>query len=134
MIWAFLLAFVLGLLSKFEKENLLKLWRNEAPTKAAKMWVQLHTGDPGANCTANVAKENKRRQIEVSGIEEEALHNLNAIEWEGVSTTEKVTHASVWDAETEGNPRVYGELAKAQELIKEQDARFKIGKLLLLLK
>ena len=44
-------------LSNFEENNFAKAWKNEAPTKAAGLYVQLHTGDPGEDCTENVAKE-----------------------------------------------------------------------------
>ena len=115
-------------LSKFEKNNLTKAWKNEAPTKAANLFIQLHTGDPGVDCTANVAKEKKRKKVEVGAIEEGVLTNTNVPEWEEVAETEEATHVSVWDAEEGGNPRVYGELTAKVKLTKGQDARVKAGK------
>lgn len=116
-------------LSDFEENNLAKVWRNEAPTKAASLWVQLHTGDPGEACTANVAKETKRKLIELSAIEGGVVTNTNILEWLEVAKTEEVTHVSVWDAEKEGNARIYGELAAKAKLTEGQDARIKVGKL-----
>jgi len=118
-------------LSKYERNNLPKAWRNEAPTKAAGLFVQLHVGDPGDDCTANVAKESKRKPIALSAIEEGSVTNTGVLEWEGVTATEKVTHVSVWDAEKEGNPRIYGVVTVegGVQLTKEQDARIKAGKL-----
>ncbi len=116
-------------LSNFEENNLAKVWKNEAPTKAASLWVQLHVGDPGEDCTANVAEENKRKAITLSAIENGVVKNTAAIEWEAVVKTEEVTHVSVWDAESAGNPRIYGVLTVAAKLTKEQDARIKAEKL-----
>lgn len=112
-------------LSNFEENNLAKAWKNEAPTKAAGLYVQLHKGDPGEDCTANVATENKRKPITLSAIEGGVVKNTEAIEWAEVAATEEVTHVSVWDAETEGNPRIYGALTAPENLTEGKDARVK---------
>lgn len=120
-------------LSNFEENNLAKAWKNEAPTKAAGLYVKLHIGDPGEDCTANPAAETKRKAITLSAISNGTVTNTAAIEWEAVAATEEVTHASVWDAETEGNPRIYGALVAPEKLTKEKDARIKAEKLSLAL-
>jgi hypothetical protein len=86
--------------------------------------VQLHTGDPGEDCTANVATENTRKQITLSAISNGTVENTEAIRWEGLAASETVTHFSIWDAGSEGNPRIYGELSEAVELTEGQDAEF----------
>ncbi len=121
-------------LSSFEAKNLSKAWNNSAPTTAASLWVQLHTGDPGVNCTNNVAAESKRKKITLKELSAGVWTNEKEIEWESVAATEKATHCSAWDAEKEGNPRVYGENVKEVQLTKEQDARFKPETLKLTLK
>jgi hypothetical protein len=112
-------------LSNFEENNLAKAWKNEAPTKAAGMYVQLHTGDPGEDCTANVATETDRKAITLTAIENGVVKNEAALEWEEVAATEDITHVSVWDAEAEGNPRVYGALVAPENLTEGKDARIK---------
>jgi hypothetical protein len=116
-------------LSNFEEKNLAKAWNNEAPTKAASMWVQLHTGDPGEDCTANVATENERRQITLDEIANGEWTNENVLEWAEVAATEEVSHVSVWDAEAAGNPRVYGALVGKEKLTAGKDARIKAEQL-----
>lgn len=120
-------------LSTFEENNLTKAWKNEAPTKAAGMFIKLHTGDPGKNCTEHAAAETKRKAISLSAISGGVIKNTAVIEWLEVAETEECTHASVWDAETEGNPRIYGELKAKVKLTKGQDARVKVEALELIL-
>jgi hypothetical protein len=117
--------------SKYAVNNLTKVWKNEAPAKATALYVQLHTANPGENCTTSVAKESKRKAITLSAISEGEIKNTAVIEWLEVAETEEVSHASVWDAETEGNPQLYGELTKKVALTKGQDARFQVEKLAL---
>lgn len=112
------------MLSKFEQNNLTKAWRNEAPTKAAGMYVQLHLGDPGEDCTEQVAAEDERQPIALSSITDGVVTNTETIEWEELAASEKVTHVSVWDAAEAGNPRIYGPLVKPESLVKGEDARF----------
>ena len=121
-------------LSAFEAKNLAKAWNNETPTKAESLWVQLHTGDPGSKCTNNVAAESKRKKITLKELAAGEWTNEKEMEWEGVAATEEATWVSIWDAEKEGNARVYGETVKPIKLTKEQDARFKPEKLKLILK
>jgi hypothetical protein len=112
-------------LSNFEENNLAKAWKNEAPTKAAGLYVKLHTGDPGEDCTENAATEATRKAIALSAISNGTVTNTAAIEWAEVAATEKITHVSVWDAATEGNPRIYGALTAEKSLTAGQDARIK---------
>jgi hypothetical protein len=112
-------------LSNFEENNLAKAWKNEAPTKAAGLFVKLHIGDPGEDCTANAAAETKRKTITLTAIENGTVKNEAALEWAEVAATEEITHVSVWDAETEGNPRIYGALTAPVKLTEDQDARIK---------
>jgi len=120
-------------LSEFEAENLTKSWNNEAPAKAASLWVQLHTGSPGKTCTANVATESKRVQITLKKLAAGEWTNENVLEYLGVAATEEIAWVSVWDAKEAGNARIYGELAAKEKLTKEKDARFKAEKLKLIL-
>lgn len=126
---ALALGAAVGALSKFEFNNLTKAWINEAPAKATNLYVQLHTADPGVNCTANVATETKRKKITLSAIAEGVVTNSAAIEWASVAATEEISHVSVWDAEEGGNPRIYGALEAKEKLTKEKDARIKAEKL-----
>ncbi len=69
---------------------------------AGTVWVQLHTGSPGAAGTSNVATENTRQQAffdaAVAGI---ATTNTE-MEWVSVAATETYSYVSMWDDVTAG--------------------------------
>lgn len=67
------------------------------------VWIQLHTGDPGAAGTSNVATENTRVSVSSYSISDGVMTNGSDAEWENVADTEDYTHFSAWDAETSGN-------------------------------
>lgn len=66
-------------------------------------YVQLHTGAPGPNGTANVAGESTREQATgtfvISG---GATTNPVAITWTSVTTAETYTDITLWSASTSG--------------------------------
>jgi hypothetical protein len=73
-----------------------------APTAA---WVQLHTGDPGAAGTANIAGNATRKQVTfgtaaAGGI----ISNTVAVSWTAgeVDTTESYAYWSTWTASSGG--------------------------------
>lgn len=65
-------------------------------------WVQLHTGDPGASGTANVAAETDRMQATWSAAASGTKSNSGAITWTAVAASEDYTHFSVWTASSAG--------------------------------
>lgn len=72
-----------------------------APTA---IWIQLHTGDPGANGTANVAAENTRKDVTAafSAASSGAITNDTAVEWTSVAGSETYTHFALFSASTAG--------------------------------
>ena len=70
------------------------------------VYVQLHTGAPGANGTANVAGESTRESAGSNSAFNApsggSTTNLNAINWTSVTTAETYTHVSLWSASTSG--------------------------------
>lgn len=67
------------------------------------VWVQLHTGDPGAAGTANVAGNNTRKTMAFAAAAAGSKATNADITWTGVSTSETYTHVSLWDAAAAGN-------------------------------
>lgn len=67
-------------------------------------WIQLHTGDPGAAGTSNVAGNATRKQISLGSPSAGAVSNDTAISWSSgeVDTSEDYTHWSLFSAETVG--------------------------------
>ena len=76
-------------------------WMDGLPT----LWVQLHTGDPGAAGTANVAGNGTRKQVTRGAASGGAMSNTAPIAWTAgeVDTAEDYTHLSLHDASTSGN-------------------------------
>ncbi len=74
-----------------------------APTN---IWIQLHTGDPGAAGTANVAGNATRKDLTAAmgTASGGAITNTSAITWttSEVDTSEDYTHISYWTASSAG--------------------------------
>lgn len=68
----------------------------------ATLYIQLHTGNPGTNGTANVATTSTRegfsRTPAVSGV----VTNSTEIQWLNVPATETITHISIWGSASGG--------------------------------
>lgn len=81
---------------------------NASATSAAptNIWIQLHTGDPGASGTANVAGNATRKDLTAAmgTASGGAITNTAAIEWTTgeVDTSEDYTHWALFDASTAG--------------------------------
>ena len=81
---------------------------NASATSASptNIWIQLHTGDPGASGTANVAGNATRKDLTAAmgTAASGAITNTSAITWTAgeVDTSEDYTHWSLWDASTAG--------------------------------
>lgn len=65
-------------------------------------WMQLHTGDPGPNGTANVASNSTRKQISLNPASAGSATNDADIEWLGVPTAEDYTDFTLWSLVTAG--------------------------------
>lgn len=82
---------------------------NASATSAAptNIYIQLHTGDPGAAGTSNVAGNATRKDLTsaMGTASGGAITNTSAITWTTgeVDTSEDYTHVSFWDASTSGN-------------------------------
>lgn len=68
---------------------------------AGDVWVQLHTGPPGANGLSNIAGEATRKQATLTG--DNPLSNGGTLVWDPVSTSEIITHVTGWDAASSGS-------------------------------
>lgn len=79
-------------------------------------YIQLHTGSPGENCTSNVATENTRQVATWSAASGSNIVTNATVTWTSVAATETITHWSLWDAATSGNPLWYGALTVSAAL------------------
>ena len=74
------------------------------------LWIQLHTGDPGAAGTANVATETTRKQISLADASGGSATNNALIEWVSIAGSQDASHFSLWTASTAGTFEFSGEI------------------------
>lgn len=102
---------------------------NATFTAPAGVYVKMHLGDPGEDCTGNPAAETTRSAASFGAAASGSMANDAAISWTSVSTTETWSHFSIWDASTAGNPLAYGALSASKALTAGDNAEFAIGAL-----
>lgn len=66
------------------------------------VWIQLHTGDPGAAGTLSVATEADRMQATWGTPSGGSKTTTAQLEWTGVAGSEDYTHFSAWTASSAG--------------------------------
>lgn len=80
------------------------------------VYLQLHTGAPGEDGTGNVAAFTTRTEISSwNAASALAVSNDGAVAITGFSTTETISHWSLWDASSGGNCLVYGDFATPRQ-------------------
>lgn len=68
------------------------------------MYVKLHTGDPGVNAANNAATETDREAFTLDTPSAGAAFNDAIVQWINAAATEVITHVSLWDDPSAGNP------------------------------
>lgn len=101
-------------IANYAELKLLDAVLNAAAYSAAGVYVKLHTGDPGEDCTANAAGETTREAASFAAAAAGACVSDADITWTNVSTAETYSHISLWDAAVAGNPLWYGALTAAK--------------------
>lgn len=93
----------MGSISVGERNKMLDAWAGRAAYSAsAAVYVQLHTGDPGAAGTANVAASNTRVAATFGAAPSAgAISNTTEIQLD-VTASEVLTHVSCWSAAAAG--------------------------------
>lgn len=92
-------------LSNFLEDELLDHIRGSAYTSPSSLNVKLHTGDPGEAGTSNAAGETTRKVVTFAAASGGSMSGSGSpvAEWTNVSTTETITHFSIWDNISAGN-------------------------------
>jgi hypothetical protein len=81
---------------------------NATFTTPTNVYLKLHTGTPGEDCTTNPAGNTTRQEATFNAASGGSMALGATVSWTNVSTTETYTHWSLWDASTAGNPLAYG--------------------------
>jgi hypothetical protein len=79
----------------------LNVYRNVADSAIAAVYLKLHTGDPGAAGTANASAVTTRNAVTFNAASDGSM-TLNSIGTYSMTTSETITHWSLWDASTAG--------------------------------
>lgn len=121
----------MGTLAVGERNKMLDAITGRANyTASAAFYVQLHTGDPGAAGTSNVATETTRQAATFgAGAAAGEISNTAAVEWTGLAATETITHVSFWTASTAGTFLGSDDLAASQNVNAGGDFTIAIGDL-----
>lgn len=72
-------------------------------TGPATLFIQLHTGAPGAAGTTNIAGNATRKAIAFNAASGGSSASTSDVVWTAVSNTETYTNFTIWDASTSGN-------------------------------
>ena len=70
----------------------------------ATLYVKLHLGNPGPDALLLPATETTRKSFTRTTATVGVATNAALLEWLSYSTTEDLTHITIWDAVTVGNP------------------------------
>jgi hypothetical protein len=83
----------------------LSRYRNTAAAAIATVYVQLHTGDPGAAGTTAVSAGSTTRNTITFAAPSGGSMAMSAMggTWTNGGTSETLSHISLWDASTAGN-------------------------------
>lgn len=72
-------------------------------TQPAGLYVKIHKGDPGSAGTANASAVTTRSQVSFAAASSGAIEMTGTAPSWTMTTTETITHISVWDASSAGN-------------------------------
>jgi hypothetical protein len=89
-------------LTSTQANAFLNVYRNTAASAVATPFIKLHTGDPGSAGTSNASAVTTRNAITWSAASggSMALSSLSSF---SMTTSETISHISIWDASTSGN-------------------------------
>lgn len=92
-------------------------------TAPAALYLQIHTGDPGSAGTANVSAVTGRQAVTLGAASAGAIALSNSPAFT-MTTTETITHVSVWDASSNGNFRWSAALSVSRAVVNTDTLTF----------
>lgn len=82
-------------------------------TQPTTVYVKLHLGDPGEDCTANPAANTTRQAASWNSAATGSIATSATITWTNVPNSETYTYWSLWDNVSAGNPLWSGALSSS---------------------
>jgi hypothetical protein len=95
----------------------LDMLRAVAFTAPAAEWVKVHIGDPGSAGTANASAVTTRSQATHAAAASGAIALTSTLPSFAMTTTETISHISVWDASSAGNFLYSGALSVSKAVV-----------------
>ena len=90
-------------LSAYLANKFLDAVGNGTAYSAANVYIKLHTGDPGANGTANAATETTRKEVTFASASAGAIASDAAVTWTNIAGSQDATFFTAWDNVSAGN-------------------------------
>lgn len=90
-------------LSSYLANSFLDALGNATSFSVTTVYIKLHTGDPGANGTANAATETTRKSASFSAASAGALASDADITWTNIAGSQDATFFTAWDNASAGN-------------------------------
>ena len=90
-------------LSSYLANKFLDAVGNATAYSVANVYVKLHTGDPGANGTANAATETTRKEVTFAAASGGAIASDAAVTWTNIAGSEDASYFTAWDNASAGN-------------------------------
>ncbi len=90
-------------LSSYLANSFLDALGNATSFSVTTVYIKLHTGDPGANGTANAATETTRKAASFSAASAGALASDADITWTNIAGSQDATFFTAWDNASAGN-------------------------------
>jgi hypothetical protein len=90
-------------LSSYLANSFLDALGNATSFSVTTVYIKLHTGDPGANGTANAATETTRKSASFSAASAGALASDADITWTNIAGSQDATFFTAWDNLSAGN-------------------------------
>lgn len=90
-------------LSAYLANKFLDAVGNGTAYSAANVYIKLHTGDPGANGTANAATETTRKEVTFASASAGAIASDAAVTWTNIAGSQDATYFTAWDNLSAGN-------------------------------
>jgi hypothetical protein len=106
------------------------VFRNQAYTPPAQIWIQLHTAAPGAAGTTAIAGNATRKQVTFGASAGGAIANSADLVWTAgeVDTSEDYTHYTLWSASSAGT-FVHSGLVTANAVVTGNEFKIPAGDL-----
>ena len=90
-------------LSSYLANKFLDAVGNATAYSAANVYIKLHTGDPGANGTANAATDTTRKEVTFAAASSGSIASDAAVTWTNIAGSEDATFFTAWDNASAGN-------------------------------